>query len=30
MKGCPKSLGHGSYLDAERLYDCGKGFETSA
>jgi hypothetical protein len=24
MKGCPKSLGHDSYIDAKRRYDCRK------
>jgi hypothetical protein len=28
MKGCPKSLGRDGYIDAERRYDCRKGFES--
>ena len=29
MKGCPKSLGHDGYIDAERRDGCRKGFESS-
>ncbi len=28
MKGCPKSLGYDSYIDAKRRYDCRKRFES--
>jgi hypothetical protein len=30
MKGCPKSLGHVSYIDAKRRYDCRKCFIAAA
>jgi hypothetical protein len=28
MKGCPKSLGYVSYIDAKPRYDCRKCFES--